>query len=101
MPCVTDDGSPTVSKIASIQEYSTLAETAFISGPYAIDIPERESFDRHDLLGLNIFLVIMGQQFPDVMGVRTVDPMMVNKAIDSLDYTAARSSTRPRSIRSS
>jgi len=88
MPSVNADGSPTVSKIASIQEFSPSADTAFIAGPDAIDIPQREGFARHDLVGLNLFLVMMGQQFPDVMGIRTTDPMMGDKAIDPLEYTA-------------
>lgn len=88
MPSVNDDGSPTLSKIASIQEFSTSGETAFIAGPDAIDVPVREGFARHDLVGLNLFLIMMGQQFPDVMGIRTQDPMMGTKAIDPLNYTA-------------
>ncbi|MDA1070481.1 MAG: hypothetical protein O2825_03615 [Proteobacteria bacterium] len=90
MPSVNDDGTPTRSKIASIQEFSTSAETTFITGPDAIDVPVREGFSRHDLIGLNLFLVMMAQQFPDVMGIRTQDPMMGALAIDPLDYTADR-----------
>ena len=78
------------SKIASIQEFSTSAETTFIAGPDAIDVPVREGISRHDLIGLNLFLVMMAQQFPDVMGIRTQDPMMGALAIDPLDYTADR-----------
>ncbi|MDG2480970.1 MAG: hypothetical protein P8Q36_08905, partial [Alphaproteobacteria bacterium] len=87
MPSVNDDGSPTVSKIASIQEFSRSGETAFIAGPDAIDLSEREGFARHDLVGLNLFLLMMGQQFPDIMGIRTIDPMMLDLAIDPLEYT--------------
>ncbi len=88
MPSVNEDGSPTFSKIASIQEFSRSADTAFIAGPDAIDLPVREGFARHDLVGLNLFLVMMGKQFPDIMGIRTQDPMMLDLAIDPLDYTA-------------
>ena len=88
IPSVNNDSSPTLSKIASIQELSTSGETAFIAGPDAIDLPEREGFARHDLVGLNLFLVMMGKQFPDVMGICTLDPMMGTLAINPLDYTA-------------
>lgn len=88
MLSVNDDGTPTISKIASIQEFSTSGETAFIARPEDIDVPEREGFARHDLVGLDLFLVMMGQQFPDVMGIRTQDVMMGLMAISPLDYTA-------------
>jgi hypothetical protein len=47
----------------------------------------REGFARHTLVGLNVFLVKMAQQFPDVLGLRTQDPMLVSKGLDPLLFT--------------
>ena len=35
-------------------------------------------------MGLNVFLVEMFQQFPDVLGMRTQDPMLVTQGLDPL-----------------
>jgi hypothetical protein len=87
MPSTEADGSPTRSKIASIQEYSNFPQAEFVKEPNQIDLPEREGFARHSLVGLNIFLVKMAQQFPDVLGIRTQDPMLTTKGVDPLLYT--------------
>ena len=78
------DGSPTMSKIASIQENLNFPQTEYGNAP---DLAVREGFARHTLVGLNVFLVKMAQQFPDVFGIRTRDPMMGTKALDPLVLT--------------
>ena len=87
MPSTEPDGSPTKSKIASIQEYSNFPQAEFTKAPHEIDLPVREGYARHTLVGFNIFLTKMAQQFPDVLGIRTQDPMMGSKGIDPLLYT--------------
>jgi len=44
----------------------------------------RDGFARHTLVGLNVFFLKMAQQFPDVLGIRTQDPMLVTKGVDPL-----------------
>src|SRR5690606_35924726 len=52
-----------------------------------IDLPVRSGFARHTLVGLNVFLVKIAQQFPELLGIRTQDPMLVSKGVDPLVYT--------------
>ena len=84
MPSAEKDGSPTTSKIASIQENLNFPQPESSNAP---DLLAREGFARHTLVGLNVFLVKMAQQFPDVFGIRTRDPMMGKKAVDPLALT--------------
>jgi hypothetical protein len=84
MPSRDAEGNPYRSKIASIQEFSNFPQAEFNLGPDEIDLPVRDGFARHTLVGLNVFLVMMAQQFPDVLGIRTIDPMLTSKGIDSL-----------------
>ncbi len=84
MPSRAPDGTPYRSKIASIQEYSDIPATDNTLPPEAIDLPARDGFARHTLVGLNVFLVEMFQQFPNVLGMRTQDPMLVTKGLDPL-----------------
>jgi hypothetical protein len=81
------DGEPFVDKIASIQEYSNFPEAEYNLGPKDIDVKEREGFARHTLVGLNVFLTKMAQQFPDVFGIPTMDPMLTSKGEPSLVRT--------------
>lgn len=83
----SEDGEKFRSKIASIQEYSSFPAAANTFGPDLIDLEPREGFARHTLVGLNLFLVEMFQQFPDIMGVPTADPMLGAKGVDPLAYT--------------
>ncbi|TIR48047.1 MAG: hypothetical protein E5X53_31320 [Mesorhizobium sp.] len=78
------DGSPTKSKIASIQEELNFPE---VENGSPINLSARDGFARHTLVGLNVFLVKMAQQFPDVLGIRTQDPMLTNKGVDPLIAT--------------
>lgn len=87
MPSKTRDGEPLRSKIASIQEFSNFPEAEYNLGPEEIDLEVRENFARHTLVGLNVFFIEMAQQFPDVLGIRTQDPMLVSKGLDPLLLT--------------
>jgi hypothetical protein len=75
------------SKIAGIQEYSNFPEAEHNLGPEDIDLAVREGFARHTLVGLNVFFLKMAQQFPDVLGIRTQDPMMVSTGVDPTLFT--------------
>ena len=81
------DGKPIVSQIASIQEFSNFPQAEYNLPPEEIDIPARSGFARHTLVGLNVFLIKMAQQFPDVFGIPTQDPMLVSKGEPSLVRT--------------
>ena len=87
MPSRDADAAPIRSKIASIQEYSNFPQAEHNLGPEDIDLPVREGFSVHTLVGLNVFLVKMAQQFPDVLGIRTLDPMLGTRGVDPLIHT--------------
>lgn len=75
------------SKIASIQELSSFPVTENTLPSADIDLSVREGFARHTLVGLNVFFVEMAQQFPDVLGIPTQDPMMVSRGLDPVLLT--------------
>jgi len=81
------DGTPFASKIAGIQEHSNFPQAEHALGADDIDLPVREGFARHTLVGLNVFFLKMAQQFPDVLGIRTQDPMLVSLGLDPLILT--------------
>jgi hypothetical protein len=87
MPSKDASGKPYRSKIAGIQEHSNFPEVEYALGGKDIDLPVREGFARHTLVGLNVFFVKTAQQFPDVLGIRTQDPMLVGKGLDPLLFT--------------
>ncbi len=87
MPSKDPDGKPSRSRIASIQEHSSFPQAENALGPDDIDLKVREGFARHTLVGLNVFFVKMAQQFPDVLGIRTQDPMLVSKGLDPLLFS--------------
>ncbi|MBZ6078420.1 cytochrome P460 family protein [Microvirga puerhi] len=87
MPSKDAQGQPIRSKIASIQEHSNFPEADNTLEPEDIDLEIREGFASHVLVGLNTFLIKMAQQFPDIMGIRTQDPMLTRKGLDPLLYT--------------
>ncbi len=80
-------GNKVTSKIASIQERSNFPQADFARAADLIDLPLREGFSRHVLVGLNVFLIKMAQQFPEVLGIRTQDPMLVSLGVDPLIAT--------------
>ena len=87
MPSQAADGTPNRSKIASIQEYSNFPQAENVLGPEDIDLEVRDGYSLHTLVGLNVFLIKMAQQFPDVLGIRTSDPMMGARGVDPLIRT--------------
>lgn len=82
LPNVDDKGKPYRSKIASIQESRGFPAVEHGANPADIDLPVREGFAKHLLVGLNYFLVRMAGQFADVLGLPSTDPMLVDLAPD-------------------
>lgn len=80
-------GRPIVSKIASIQEYSNFPQADNTLPPKEIDLAPRSGFAQHTLVGLNIVLIKMAQQFSAVLGARTEDPMLGPKGYAPLQRT--------------
>jgi hypothetical protein len=87
MPAKDTAGKPLRSKIAGIQEHSNFPQAEYALGGKDVDLQVREGFALHTLVGLNVFLVKMAEQFPDVLGLRTQDPMLVSKGVDPLLFT--------------
>ncbi|MCG6904268.1 MAG: hypothetical protein LJE68_16470 [Rhodobacter sp.] len=75
------------SKIASIQERTNMPEAEYALASDDIDLPVRTGFARHTLVGLNLFLVKMAQQFPDILGIPLQDPMLTSKGMAGLERT--------------
>ncbi len=89
MPSTDTHGAPFRSKIAGIQEHSSFPAVENGLGAEDIDLPLRDGFAQHTLVGLNVFLVDMAAQFPQVLGIRTQDPMMGDDGVDPLTLTRA------------
>ena len=87
MPSRDADGKPYRSKIAGIQEYTNFPQAEHTLPPADIDLAKRDGYAKHTLVGLNLFLNRMAQQFPDVLGIRTADPMLTSAGIDPLRYS--------------
>jgi hypothetical protein len=90
MPSRDATGHPDRSKIASIQELNNFPQTENVLGAGEIDLKTRDGFAQHTLVGLNLFFVKMAQQFPDILGLRTSDPMLTSKGVDPLQYTEGK-----------
>ena len=69
-------GNPYRSKIAAIQEYTNFPQAEHTLPPEDIDLQERSGFGKHTLVGLNVYLLKMAWQFPDILGIRKTDPML-------------------------
>ena len=101
MPNKDAHGNPYRSKIAAIQEYTNFPQAEHTLPPADIDLPVRSGFGKHTLVGLNVFLLKMAWQFPDILGIRRADPMLSDMGIDSiptaeramLDQAANRTAT--------
>ncbi len=87
MPSADAAGTPYRSKIAGIQEHSSFPQAEHALPAADIDLEVRDAYARHTLVGLNLFFVKMAQQFPDVLGIRTQDPMLVSLGLDPLLWT--------------
>ncbi|MEL7114407.1 MAG: hypothetical protein AAGP08_02265 [Pseudomonadota bacterium] len=81
------DGTTLVSKIASIQERTSMPEAENALPAEDIDLEAREGFGVHTLVGLNLFLVSMAEQFPEILGVSVQDPMLVSNGLDPVKRT--------------
>ncbi|MEZ5874547.1 MAG: hypothetical protein R3D30_06855 [Hyphomicrobiales bacterium] len=79
MPSTDKHGKPLRSKIATIQEYSGFPQAEYTLPPEDIDLEPREGFAKHTLVGLNLFFNKMAQQFPELLGIRTEDPMLPSR----------------------
>ena len=90
MPSRDAEGHVARDKIASIQEFSNFPLTENVLPAEEIDLRTREGFAQHTLVGLNLFFVKMAQQFPDLLGLRTRDPMLSQKGIDPLQLSERR-----------
>ncbi|HET6194913.1 MAG TPA: hypothetical protein VFE12_04120, partial [Acetobacteraceae bacterium] len=75
------------SKIAGIQEHGNFAQVENGLAGKDIDLPVREGFARHVLVGLNVFLIEMAEQFSSIFGITTQDPMLGSSGVPPLDYT--------------
>ena len=84
MPNKDAEGNPYRSKIAAIQEYSNFPQAEHTLPAAEIDLPERAGFGKHTLVGLNVYLLKMAWQFPDILGIRKTDPMLSDSGIDSI-----------------
>ena len=80
MPSKNARGQPYRSKIATIQEFTNFPQAEYTLPPEDIDLPEREGYAKHTLVGLNLFLIEMAQQFRQVLGIRTDDPMLARRS---------------------
>ncbi|TFL16834.1 cytochrome P460 family protein [Jannaschia formosa] len=61
-------------QIASIQD-STYPDVANRVPADQIDVPFRDTYKRHNFVGLNVFMVEMLRQFAEEMGMSRTDPM--------------------------
>ncbi len=82
-----EGGTVFKSKIASIQERTNMPEAEYALSAEDIDLEAREGFGVHTLVGLNLFLVSMAEQFPEILGVSVQDPMLVSKGLDPVLHT--------------
>ena len=71
-------GNPYRTKIAAIQEHTNFPQAEHALPPEDIDLPTRSGFGKHTLVGLNVFLLKMAWQFPDILGIRKSDPMLTS-----------------------
>ena len=88
--CHMPSRRPNPSKIASIQEVDGFPAAEFTALPEDIDLVERDGYASHELIGLNMFLVRMARQFPDILGVRKQDPMLVGRGVPPVVETENR-----------
>src|SRR5262249_52475465 len=101
MPDKDPAGNPYRSKIASIQERSNFPEAEHVLPAKDIDLQARAGFAKHTLVGLNLVLLKMAAQFPEILGINPVDPMLGKKGINPvpaaeeamLDQAANRTAT--------
>jgi hypothetical protein len=74
-------------KIAAIQEGSNMPQVENRRPLSEIDLSPRAEYGRHTLVGLNVFFNKFAQQFPDILGIRIQDPMLVSHGVAPLETT--------------
>lgn len=74
-------------KIAAIQEGSNMPQVENRRPLSEIDLAPRDQYGRHTLVGLNVFFNKFAQQFPDILGIRIFDPMLVGHGVAPLETT--------------
>ena len=87
LPSKTAEGRDFVSKIAGIQERTNFPGVDYAESAENIDLPYRQGFAKHTLVGLNLFLVEMADQFPNVLGLPASSPMLVSNGLNPADLT--------------
>jgi hypothetical protein len=87
MPKTDGSGGLFRSKIAGIQEHGNFPQVENGLPGSDIDLPVREGFARHVLVGLNVFLIDMATQFSSVFGIATSDPMLGDSGVPPLTFT--------------
>jgi len=78
---------PLAFKIAAIEEASNMPQVENRRPISEIDLKPRSPYGRHTLVGLNVFFNKLAQQFPDVLGIRVQDPMLVSRGVAPLETT--------------
>jgi hypothetical protein len=79
-----------VFRVANIED-DTYPFTDFRAPDKELNLRVRDQYSRHTLIGLNQFGLMMFQQFPKILGIRTADYMYVQGALGL--QTAQNSST--------
>jgi len=87
MPNTDGKGGLFRGKIASILEHNNFPMVENGLPASDIDLPVREGFARHVLVGLNVFLIDMAAQFSEVLGIATEDPTLAERGVPGLDVT--------------
>src|SRR5438046_5894672 len=67
-------GQPLVFRTANIEDIN-YPYTDYRAADKDITVRVRDQYSRHTLLGINQFGLMMFEQFPDILGIRTADYM--------------------------
>jgi hypothetical protein len=79
--------APLAFKIAAIEEASNMPQVENRRPMSEIDLKPRSPYGRHVLVGLNVFFNKLAQQFPEILGIRIQDPMLVTRGVAPLETT--------------
>ncbi len=95
------DGSVDIDQL--VTQIAAIQDANFPAAEYTlplkdIDIPLRPEYKRHEHVGLNVFLLEMFDQFPDILGVAKTDYMTsakngVDMAVDNMIRQAQQDTT--------
>ena len=92
-------GRKIISRIANIED-NNYPYTDYRAPDKEITLRIRDPYSRHTLVGLNEFGLIMFQQFPQILGIRTADYMFdqsalgLETALNSSSYLAKNQTTK-------